>query len=274
MMLFMLVLAIAVLLGWHYYLWVRLIRDVQPPDRWRKAGAILIDVLGVVFLFAMIAGRFIPIEVLRPVFMVGYGWLGMSFMLFMLFLAIDIGRFCVWVVRRLARMEPVNPERRRTLARLTAGVVAAIGFAGTATGVASALGMPKLERVRVPLRRLSKAMSGTRIVQLSDVHVGPIIRRSWVEEIVAQVQALDPDLVVITGDLVDGTVEHLREHVAPIGGLRAKYGVYFVTGNHEFFGETEQWDAELERIGVRVLRNEHVLIGEGDDAFCLANVDD
>lgn len=86
--------------------------------------------------------------------------------------------------------------------------------------------------------------------------------------------ALEPDVIAITGDLVDGTVEDLREHVAPLAGLRAKHGVYFVTGNHEYYSGVDAWIAELSRIGVRVLRNERVEIRVGDDAIDLAGVDD
>ncbi len=100
---------------------------------------------------------------------------------------------------------------------------------------------------------------------------GPTLGRHFVEEIVAQTQALAPDLVVITGDLVDGTVEQLRDLVEPLRGLRARDGVYFVTGNHEYYSGAEAWIAHLRSLGIVVLRNERVAIG---DAFDLAGVDD
>jgi uncharacterized protein len=83
-----------------------------------------------------------------------------------------------------------------------------------------------------------------------------------------------PDVVAITGDLVDGTVDELRDAVAPLGSLKAKYGVFFVTGNHEYFSGARAWVEELSRIGIRVLRNERVSIGEVGAAFDLAGVDD
>ncbi len=131
-----------------------------------------------------------------------------------------------------------------------------------------------LKEVGVRLKRLPRALQGTTIVQLTDVHVGPTIRRGFVEEIVARTNALAPDLVVITGDLVDGSVEELREHVAPLANLRARYGVFFVTGNHEYYSGAEEWCEELPRLGIRVLRNERVVIGEGKDSFDLAGIDD
>ncbi len=112
------------------------------------------------------------------------------------------------------------------------------------------------------------------IVQLSDIHVGPTIHRDFIETIVRQTNALNPDLIAITGDLVDGSVEDLAEHVAPLAQLRAKHGVFFVTGNHEYYSGAEEWCTELRRLGVRVLRNERVSIGEPSDSFDLAGTDD
>lgn len=269
-----LTIATAVVVGWHYYLWARLVRDVRPADRWRKAGKVLFVVLAVAFPAAMIAGRSLPVDALRPAFMVGFGWLGTSFMLVMMLFVTDLGKLGAWGVRRVAGGRPVSPERRLTLARIIAGAVALTGFTSTASGAVSALGAIPVERVRIPLRRLSAKMSGTRVVQLTDLHIGPTLKRPWVEGVVAQVQTIHPDVIVITGDLVDGSVEALREHVAPLGKLKAEYGVYFVTGNHEYYSGADAWIAEVERLGIRVLRNEHVAIGEGDDAFYLAGVDD
>jgi predicted MPP superfamily phosphohydrolase len=98
--------------------------------------------------------------------------------------------------------------------------------------------------------------------------------KSWLTRIVEQVNALEPDAVVITGDLVDGSVRRLREHVAPLSELRAKHGVYFVTGNHEYYSGVDAWLTELTRLGVRTLRNERVAIGDHDASFDLAGVDD
>ncbi len=123
------------------------------------------------------------------------------------------------------------PERRQAVARLLAGTAALVAGTLGLWSLRSGLGRVMIKRVEVSLARLPPALSGTRIVQLSDVHVGPTIHRSFIETIVEQCNALAPDLLVITGDLVDGSVDELREHVAPLANLRTKYGVFFVTGN-------------------------------------------
>jgi hypothetical protein len=129
----------------------------------------------------------------------------------------------------------------------------------------------QVRRVRVPLAKLPAGASGYSIVQITDVHVGPTIGREFVEAIVQQANALAPDLVVITGDLVDGSVQQLGSLVEPLRRLRARDGVFFVTGNHEYYSGADEWIAHLATLGIRVLRNERVAIR---DAFDLAGVDD
>jgi predicted MPP superfamily phosphohydrolase len=123
----------------------------------------------------------------------------------------------------------------------------------------------------LPIKKLPREHDGFTIVQLTDLHVGPTIGREWLEHVVERTNALKPDLVAITGDLVDGSVEHLREAVAPLANLKAKHGVFFVTGNHEYYSGVEDWLAELGRLGVRCLRNERVTVAGAID---LAGIDD
>jgi len=108
-------------------------------------------------------------------------------------------------------------------------------------------------------------------VQITDVHVGPTIGKDFIEEIVRTANAENADCVVITGDLVDGSVAELGPLVAPLKNLQAKDGVYFVTGNHEYYSGADEWLAFLPTLGIRVLRNERVSLREGLD---LAGVDD
>jgi predicted MPP superfamily phosphohydrolase len=172
------------------------------------------------------------------------------------------------VVRLVAPVPEPQLSRGLALACVAAALVAA-GY-----GAASALGDVAVRRVGVTLERLPQALSGYRMVQLSDLHIGPTLGRDWVARIVERVNLLEPDAVVITGDLVDGSVGRLREHVEPLGALRARHGVFFVTGNHEYYSGADDWLRELERLGVRPLRNERVSLGDGEVSFDLAGVDD
>jgi predicted MPP superfamily phosphohydrolase len=115
---------------------------------------------------------------------------------------------------------------------------------------------------------------GFRIVQISDLHIGPILGRAFAEQLVARANALEPDLVALTGDLVDGGVGQLADEVAPLAGLRARHGVYFVTGNHDHYSGARRWCEKARELGMHVLRNQRVEIRDGDTAFDLVGVDD
>ncbi|HEU4726282.1 MAG TPA: metallophosphoesterase [Kofleriaceae bacterium] len=119
-----------------------------------------------------------------------------------------------------------------------------------------------------------RALDGFSIVQLSDLHVGMTIDRTFVERVVDHANRLSPDVIALTGDLVDGRVQDLRDDVAPLAQLRARHGVYAVTGNHEYYSGADEWIAELTRLGARYLRNQRVAIGDGAAQFDLAGVDD
>lgn len=257
----------------HYYIWYRLIRTPELGPTWHRYGTWALTVAAVMIPAGLLASPFLPRSAATVVSAVVYGWVGVAILLLFLFLASEVVRLGTYAVTSIAS-KPLDPERRTLLSRGIAAVVGvlAIGLAGL--GTASALGEVAVRPVRVPLRRLPKSMSGFRVVQLTDIHIGPTLGRDWLVTIVERVNALKPDLVVITGDLVDGSVEALRDHVAPLAALRSTHGTYFVTGNHEYYSGVDEWIAELERLGVRTLRNERVSIGEGDEAFDLAGVDD
>ncbi|HSD33369.1 MAG TPA: metallophosphoesterase [Gemmatimonadales bacterium] len=133
---------------------------------------------------------------------------------------------------------------------------------------------PRVVHVPVPIRDLPLDLAGLRIVQLSDLHVGPTIRRPFVEAVVDAANALAPDLVAVTGDVADGFVPELRDHVAPLARLRAPLGTFFVTGNHEYYWDPRGWMEELERLGLAVLSNEHRLLTRGTGRLLLAGVTD
>jgi predicted MPP superfamily phosphohydrolase len=144
----------------------------------------------------------------------------------------------------------------------------------TFRGLVNARRTARIARVDVPLVNLPVALQGFTIVQISDVHVGPTIKRPFVEAIVRAVNELEPDMVAVTGDLVDGSVGDLAEHVAPLAALRSREGTFFVTGNHEYYSGATAWVSELRRLGLRVLMNEHVVLRRRDAAIVVAGVTD
>lgn len=253
----------------HYYVWARLVRDAALPSPWGRVATVAVALLFFLLMSVFIAMRTLPRWVVAPLTWVGFTWLGVVF-----FLVISLGvSDLVKVIAVRDRGGPDDPERRQALARIFGSAAALAGIGASGVGLASALSPVAVSRVRVAIDRLTKAQAGYRIVQVTDIHVGPTIGREFIEAIVARVNALKPDLVAITGDLVDGSVEELAEHVAPLAKLQAKDGVFFVTGNHEYYSGADAWIAHLATLGVRVLRNERVRIG-GDEGFDLAGIDD
>ena len=146
----------------------------------------------------------------------------------------------------------------------TAALVPAVGLLVTALGFLNARRTPQVVRVDVPIAGLPRALQGFTLAQISDIHVGPTIKSGYVQRIVNRVNGLKADVVAITGDLVDGTVPALAAQVAPLAGLQSRHGTFFVTGNHEYYSGAQAWVAELRRIGLNVLMNEHVVLHHGD----------
>ena len=155
---------------------------------------------------------------------------------------------------------PENPERRRLLLDSLNLGVAAAATAGTAIGAVQARHGFEIVEVDVPIEGLDPALDGYRIVQISDIHVGPTIKADFIQKIVERVNAQSPDLIAITGDLVDGSLKHLSRDVEPLRELKAKDGVYFVTGNHEYYSGAEPWIEFLRDLDIDVLLNEHRVV--------------
>jgi uncharacterized protein len=144
----------------------------------------------------------------------------------------------------------------------------------TLVGFINARRRARVRRVDVPIEGLPASLDGFTIAQISDLHVGPTIKRRYVDAVVEAVNAIGADLIAVTGDLVDGGVTQLRGHTEPLRRLSSRYGTYFVTGNHEYYSGVQPWLAELRRLGFRVLLNEHVVLRHRDAKLVLAGVTD
>ena len=269
---FLVFLAIALILigGMHYYVWARVVRDTHLPEAAARVVTLAIVALGVSLPLAMIASRLFAKAVVRPAMWVAFVWMGMGF-LFVAFSGIaDLGRLAAALVRRISGT-PLDPAKRVFLARTVAAGVGGVVAGLSAVGIRSALGEVQVKELHIFLRGLPAELAGFKLVQISDVHVGPLLRKDWVAQVVDRIARLSPDAVAITGDLVDGRVHEIAEHVAPLSRLRPPRGMYFTTGNHEYYSGVEEWYAHLPSLGVRPLRNERVELAPGLD---LAGIED
>ena len=263
----------------HVFLYRRLVRDVTGRRGLHRAAQVLFTVgfLGAVGTRAL--GAVLPSETARRVGIVFLVWMGVILYLLMFTLAVELARKALeWRARRRAPAtpppEPPSPERRVLLAR---GLAVGAGLAGAAVsshGAWRAFHPPDVRDIPVRLPGLPKALEGFTLVQLTDIHIGGVLQRRFVDELVARTNALKPDLIAITGDLVDGSVDALGPFVAGFGDLRARYGGFFVTGNHDYYSGANAWVAFLERQGLTVLRNRSVSIGDAGGSFDLVGVDD
>lgn len=169
---------------------------------------------------------------------------------------------------------PVSDDRRRFLVHASNIGIIGIAAAASGYGFLQAHRRPAVESVDIPLANLPQEFDGFRILQFSDLHVGPTIKREYVEEITGQILEQKADMIVFTGDLVDGSVAWLKDDVAPLKELKAPFGTYFSTGNHEYYSGVEAWMREADRLGFDVLHNEHRVITQGVGRIVLAGVTD
>ncbi|AZS85494.1 metallophosphoesterase [Streptomyces griseoviridis] len=148
---------------------------------------------------------------------------------------------------------PADVSRRLFVSRVVAGAAGAVAVGTVGYGTYGVLRGPRIKRVTVPLAKLPRAAHGYRIAVVSDIHLGPVLGRGFTQGIVDTINAAQPDLVAVVGDLVDGSVRDLGPAAAPLAGLDAPS--YFVTGNHEYFSGAAQWVEEVRRLGLVPLEN-------------------
>ncbi|TGJ98850.1 metallophosphoesterase [Leptospira langatensis] len=165
-------------------------------------------------------------------------------------------------------------SRRDFISRFSS--FALLGMAGglTAFGMYQAKKTPSIKKVSIKVKDLPDGLHGFKIAQLSDIHIGPTIKGGFLEEVVRKTNSLEADLVAVTGDLVDGTVGMLKDHVSPLKGLKSKHGTFFVTGNHEYYSGVLAWIRELQDMGIHVLLNQNKLLEHNGATLAIAGVTD
>ena len=209
----------------------------------------------------------VPERIEKIIAWTSYLSFGFFAMLFALIASRDLGLVAVDQVggivdRFLPWRDPANllhPMHREFL--VATSNAALLGLAGGmfVYGVirARAIG---IERVQVPIDGLPESLHGFTIAQITDIHIGPTLKRSFALEIVKKVNNLKADMIAVTGDVVDGSVQQLRDHTEPFADLEARHGVFFVTGNHEYYSGALSWISEFRNLGFQVLLNEHSVL--------------
>jgi predicted MPP superfamily phosphohydrolase len=254
-----LLVALGVLVVGHVYVGWRISSEMSGRRRHITRG--LIVALPVI-TFGSFAVRVAGVEsALGDVALaIGFCCLGFSSLLFTLVVLRDLLWLVAWLAGRAGAPAVIAPERRKVLmASLNIGK---LGLAGALLGygAAEARSRADVRRVTVPIADLPAALEGFRIVQLTDIHVGETIKRAYLEAIVDAASELDADLVAITGDIVDGSVDHLRDDVEPLARIKSRHGTYVCTGNHEYYAGVHRWVEHFTALGLHVLGNASRLI--------------
>ncbi len=245
---------------------------------WRLLGPLALGTAAKFFaVFCVLAFIFLPFfywrfsrrhessrvsQILSWITFLGMGALNYLCLLLLLRDTLGLG---VFLVSKFAALVHGQPELS---AALPAGVVSnwwqasnvwILDLTGllVSYGVYQARKKPNLVAVSIPIAGLPEALAGLRIAQISDLHVGATIRHAFVRKVIARVNSLQADIIAFTGDVADGAVVDLRPHVALLAGLSARYGKFFVTGNHEYYSGAEAWVQEMQRLEFTVLLNEH-----------------
>jgi predicted MPP superfamily phosphohydrolase len=241
----------------HAYVGVRLLGHGALTGGLLVLGWAALLLLGFAPLGLLLSMRGKPGRVATVMSWVGFTAMGLSSLLIVLVLAADVLWVRAWGV-----------DTRLLSASILSGAVLLT--------VAGAWGArrPRVVRVTVPIAGLPEDLVGFRIVQLSDLHVGATIKGPFVRSVVDTANRLDPDVVALTGDVADGLVAPLRAEVAPLADLRARYGKFFVSGNHDYYWDPAGWHGEIERLGFGVLTNSHRLLERGRGRLLLAGVTD
>ncbi|MBY0276278.1 metallophosphoesterase [Candidatus Binatia bacterium] len=257
---------LTVWIGGHVVMFDRLVRDPGLTGAPALLATTLLVVLCAAVLLQPAAERWLPPRWARLVIWPASTWIGFAF-----FLALSLGTSEILVGLLGAAFPSGDPTTAAGVrAALVVGAAATVGVVALASGLRA----PRLVRTDVHLARWPRALDGFRIVQISDIHIGAMLDRRFAAAVTARVNALAPDLIAITGDLVDGSVKHFGPEIAPFRELCAPHGVYFVTGNHDYYSGADPWLAEIAALGIRPLRNERVTIEADGAVFDLAGVDD
>lgn len=258
--------ALTLILLAHVYVGLRLLPDMPIGALGTTVGIVLLTLSCVLMPAGLMARR-----MRRQPWADRLAWIGL------ITTGLFSSVFVLTLLRDLILLPAVflaSPEGLANFSRDSALAVPVLAVIVTLIGFINARRVARVVDVEVPIPDLPDALDNFTIAQISDIHVGPTIKRGYLQAIVDRVNRVEADVIAITGDLVDGHVSHLAPHVEPLAELSARHGTYFVTGNHEYYSGVHSWVAELERLGIHVLLNEHVVVEHQGSSLLIAGVTD
>jgi predicted MPP superfamily phosphohydrolase len=254
----------------HVYVGLRIIPDLSVDSTGRWLSALWLVLSCLLIPLGMLARTIEQQPLADRLAWVGLLAMGFFSSLLVLTFARDLG------LASLLTVDAIWPHAI-PLARWrtdSAAAVPLLALLSTAIGLINARRRARVVTIDVPIDDLPQALDGFTIVQISDIHVGPTIKRRYVDAIVDAVNRLKPDVIAVTGDVVDGSVPQLSAHTQPLSRLSARHGAFLVTGNHEYYAGADAWIDEFRRLGLQVLLNEHVVVEHDGARAVIAGVTD
>lgn len=266
--------AVLALLTWWFER--RLVRRTAIPRPWSTVATVMLVILWALAVIGTGSGEvFDPAWARAPAF-VGWTWLGVGFYIALGLLVISIASLLARLVRRLRpRSRAASPQSSGVQSiRFATAAVVVLAMGVGAYGLIAA-SRPQIVQAEADLPRLPTEFDGLRVALVSDLHVGPSRGAEFTQRVVDLVNSERPDLVLIAGDLVDGTVAKVAPDLAPLSQLSAPLGVFGVSGNHEFYADDGgRWLDVWDRLGIRTLRNERATIARAGAQIDIAGIHD
>lgn len=265
----------------YYYLGIRFLHRMELPNYIILLGWASIFILWLITPTAYVISLLDLIKEKSKTFSL-LAFINFGFLTILIFLAITTDIFIYLYFKffhsteasDISQIPPTGESRKDFLLRIINPSILGLTATITGYGYTEALSDWAVEKVSVPIPNLPEELKNLKIVQISDIHVGPTIKRDTIERLVDKVNSLDPDLIAITGDLVDGSVLSLRNDVEPLSRLKSKFGSFFCTGNHEYYSGAISWTRELQRLGITVLLNESKVIQVSNKNILISGVTD
>lgn len=255
------------------YVFCRAILPLRLKWGWKVLLAVLLAVAAFKFhLLHLFGGPMFFSPVLPEGVLLAAAWLfSVLFLFFFLLLAADAARLLYLLVLFCLRRK--RTEQFRIIGNRVSLVLLVMAAVLATVGMVGGTAVPRVREEAIAVNHLPEGADGLTVAVLADLHVDGITRADRIRKIVERTNALNPDIVIIAGDFVDGTVPVHGDDLRPLADLKARYGVFGVPGNHEYYSGYEEWMEFLPTLGIRMLSNGHVLTGEGG-AVVLAGVTD
>ena len=214
-------------------------------------------------------------KLIDKISLIGYTSLGFFTLSFTFLLAKDILFQLVSFINNIFNDQQIVDESKRDFIKKSVNI-GIIGLTGSATayGFYKARKGPHVIKENIFLKNLPSEFENYKIAQISDLHVGPTIKRPYVEKVFDTIANVNPDMLAVTGDLVDGSVENLRSDLEPFKDMIARDGTFFVTGNHEYYSGVDRWLDETDRLGMTNLINSKTIIERQGSEICIAGITD